>query len=240
LKRIAICMPAFNEEEGIGIFLQELYSAFEDQQVSFVVVDDCSTDHTVRKLQELSRENFPVNIFSNLQNRGHGYSTVKALREALNTNPDLVIAVDGDGQFFPEDIRIAADSLVSGVEVVEGVRSNRKDPLFRRFVSRVTRTLIFLRSGTLPLDANTPLRIYNPETLEMLIGLVPKETPVPNLFISSITRKRKISYREILVRSRDRLGSETTGSTWGRSPNWLPSRSFVRFVFSAVRSWLRS
>ena len=49
---IVICMPVFNEEQGITEFINEL-----NQNVlsaHFIVVDDCSTDSTGKALYLLS------------------------------------------------------------------------------------------------------------------------------------------------------------------------------------------
>ena len=70
------------------------------------------------------------------RNRGHGPSTLAALREAIATGADQVVAVDGDGQFRGEDlVRLAREGSEHDYDVVEGVRSGRKDPVYRAIVS---------------------------------------------------------------------------------------------------------
>ena len=43
----AVVMPVYNEEEGIAEFLRELASALTAHRVTFIVINDCSTDGTL-------------------------------------------------------------------------------------------------------------------------------------------------------------------------------------------------
>jgi dolichol-phosphate mannosyltransferase len=235
--KVSVVMPAYNEAEGIQTFLNELALALRSWSPNFVVVNDCSKDGTSEEVLSLARQGFPVELRNNEHNSGHGISTLRALSAGLQSGADIIIAIDGDGQFRGEDVALTLSSLEGDVVIVEGVRTHRDDPAFRRVVSLTTRLLVFFRTGSYPKDANTPLRLYRRATLEKLLGMVPSETPVPNLFISALTRKNKLNYLEIEVRSRDRLGAEVTGSTWGKGVSWLPSKRFLRFTVGAVRSW---
>lgn len=233
-------MPAYNEESGINIFLDELNNAFKDKEVQFIVVNDFSKDGTGNAVEQLRASGFPVSIFTNERNSGHGYSTIAALKFGLETNSDVVIAIDGDGQFYGSDVRKVYDSLSSQIEIVEGVRTERHDPLFRRIVSFATRLLVFSRSRAWPKDANTPLRAYKTKTLEQILKSIPADTPIPNLYISALTRKNNIPKVELVVESRDRIGEEITGTTWGKGVSWLPTKRFVGFTFKAISSWFRN
>ena len=239
MTKVAIVMPAYNEESGITIFLNELYDSFSDIEVQFVVINDCSKDETEKAVRALAKSGFPVSVYTNQQNRGHGFSTLEALKYGLETKSEVVIAIDGDGQFNGADVRKVFNSLQPGISIVEGVRTERHDPLFRRIVSLATRILVFSRSRKWPKDANTPLRAYQKSTLEKVLTVVPADTPIPNLYISAYTRKNKIHNLEIIVESRSRIGEEVTGTTWGKGLSWLPTKRFVNFTVSATKSWFR-
>lgn len=240
MTNVAIVMPAYNEESGIKIFLHELYDSFKDKQVEFIVVNDCSKDGTFAAVQQLSSTGFPVTVHTNEVNSGHGFSTIAALKFGLATNAEAIIAIDGDGQFNGADVRKVYEALSPAVDIVEGVRTQRHDPLFRRLVSLATRFLVFTRSGKWPKDANTPLRAYNASTLQQIITVVPADTPIPNLYISAYTRKNKIPKVELIVESRSRIGEEVTGTTWGKGLSWLPTKRFVNFTVSATKSWFKN
>lgn len=238
---VIVVMPAFNEAEGLRGFLEELKSSLTEWNPHFIVVNDASTDDTADVLSTLESEGFPVSYESNARNSGHGFSTLRALSRAVESGNRTIVAVDGDGQFSGAGIAHALEAFDKGeADVVEGVRNSRNDPLYRRLVSLATRALVWSKCGRVPPDANTPLRIYRSDILARLLADVPSTSPVPNLVISSLSRQRRLRIVYAQVESMPRRGKESTGSTWGKSRKSLPSKRFVAFCVSAVRSWYGS
>lgn len=239
LVRVSVVMPAFNESAGIVEFLGDIEAALCHVELSFVVVDDFSSDRTARVVEEWAAvAHRDVTVIRNAANHGHGISTVTALCNGLASGADVVVAVDGDGQFSGDDVaRVVSILLEQGVEVVEGARQQRGDPLFRRGASAATRTLVRARCGTAPRDANTPLRAYRPEVLRRLLACLPPYVMTPNLLISSMTRRAGLSLVEVEVMSRTRRGPDSGGSTWNSRRRSLPSRRFVGFCKEATVQW---
>jgi dolichol-phosphate mannosyltransferase len=238
--RVAVVMPAWNEAEGIAGFLDELQDALSGWAVEFVVVDDCSSDGTAAAVQAAGQRGTSVSVLSNDVNRGHGPSTMRALRAGLATGADVVVAIDGDGQFIGSDVaRVVARIAAGDTQVVEGVRADRGDALYRRLTSEVTRALVWSRAHTLPADANTPLRAYRPDLLRRLLDRVPPDAMTPNLIISALCRKWRVALAEVPVNSRPRRGVSVQGTTWGARRAGLPSRRFVTFCLRATGEWVR-
>lgn len=241
--RIAVVMPAYNEAEGIAGFLQELDSALRAWNPHFIVVDDASLDDTSHAATAAAAEadlGLSVSVHVNAENQGHGPSTLTALRLGLASEPDAVVAIDGDGQFAGADVaRVVHTLLNSDVEIVEGVRTERGDALYRQATSLVTQALVWSRCREWPKDANTPLRAYLPTILPSLLDRVPDDALTPNLIISALCRREGCSIAEVSVTSQPRRGSTSEGSTWGGRRSSLPSRRFVRFCAQASRQWIR-
>lgn len=235
---LVVVMPAWNEAEGIADFIGELDQALSEWSPEFVVVDDASTDGTVAQLQALVDAGVRVHVTVNHVNRGHGPSTMRALALGLELGASTVVAVDGDGQFIGSDLaRVVRERESTGADIVEGVRTSRSDPAYRRVVSWVTRLLVRTRAGCWPADANTPLRAYDPNALRGLLVVVPAGASTPNLIISAISRRRGLDVREISVTSIPRRGSDKGGSTWGKRRTILPSKRFLSFCGRAAREW---
>ena len=235
---IAIVMPAWNEEEGISEFLTELHDSLARWDPRFVVIDDKSTDNTPGVIRELASSGLPVSVTTNDVNSGHGPSTIRALRAGLSTQADVIVALDGDGQFIGSDVASVVETLIdSDADVVEGVRRSRNDPLYRQAVSAITRSLVWSRSRSWPADANTPLRAYRPEILEVLLTSTPEAASTPNLLISALCRQIQLNIIEVPVRSIPRRGSDQQGSTWKAKSKSLPSKRFIRFCSRAAREW---
>lgn len=235
---VAVVMPAWNEAEGISTFLAEIAEAMDGLCIKFVVVDDCSTDETGRAAGSVSLANARVKVSRNENNQGHGPSTVTALRLGAELETDVVIAVDGDGQFSGTDMRTLVDRvLVGDVDVVEGIRHERGNPLYRRVASLGTRALVASKARAWPTDANTPLRAYRREVLRDLLTVVPSRTLTPNLVIAAATRRWKLRVAEIPVIVRDRLGESAVGTTWGARAASLPTSRFMKFCWNGATGW---
>lgn len=235
-------MPAYNEAEGIVEFLQELNESLAAWNPAFVVVDDASRDGTAEAARAASTLVPPVDVIvqPNPVNRGHGPSTLEALRLGLASGADAVVAIDGDGQFTGSDVARVVQTLLEGdIEVVEGVRTARGDALYRRGTSLVTRMLVWSRSKAWPQDANTPLRAYQPAALAALLGQVPQDAMTPNLIISALCRRTRMRIAQVPVASRPRRGSTAHGSTWGSRRASLPSRRFISFCTKAAGQWVK-
>ena len=238
---LVITMPCFNEEEGTAQFIGELQQSFDGLNTFFVIIDDHSTDNTSEQLRIVKAKYTNVEVLINPENVGHGPSTLRGLHQALENDPQWILAVDGDGQFVGGDLRKSFD-LFSGTQsdVLEGIRIGREDPGFRKIITFSLRLLVFFKTRSLPKDANTPFRIYRKETLEQLLLRVNSKSLVPNIEISILTRKLSLTVLENRVLSRNRLGENKTGTTWKSTWDWMPSSRFIRFCINALKQLVRS
>lgn len=236
--KVVITMPAYNESDGISEFLTEIASALELSDFRIVVIDDCSKDNTIDVLVNLGSNRLAGKLVFKASpvNRGHGPTTMFALREALGMQTNLVVAVDGDGQFLGADIKKLIEiQQSSDSDVCEGVRRGRKEPWFRRITTMAVRLLVAVKARSRPpRDANTPLRVYRSEVLVELLRDIPDDCLVPNLMISVKCRRSRLKITEVPVKSLPRRGGDLRGGTMFGTQRLLPTRRFVRFVSKAI------
>jgi len=90
-----ILIPAYNE----GATIRDLAIRCLKQLDTVVVIDDGSTDDTIKQLDGLD-----VTILKNESNLGKAASLWKGMNYALKLNMQNIITLDGDGQHSPEDI----------------------------------------------------------------------------------------------------------------------------------------
>lgn len=236
---VVITMPAFNEESVLPSFLADICEAFAGLDFQVIVVNDCSTDNTEETLHALATS-YPLNVHTNPQNLGHGPSTLTALRLATELNPHHVVATDGDGHITGDTLRHLYDQALDQTSptVIEGARTRRDDPWFRKTVSAATRKLVQHHSGSAPHDANTPFRVYPTNLLQEIIVNIPADHMTPNLMVATVVRRDGIPFREVPITPHKREGNSETGSTWKQRFRFLPSRRFLQFCVKATTQWV--
>ena len=232
-ERIAVVMPAYNEAAGIAEFLLEIHEHLAPltSRLHVIVADDRSTDATAAVVAGLDVER--VQVQTQARNRGHGPTALAAYQAGLQLSPDVVLHVDGDGQFSGEDMaRVLAVLESTGADVVHGVRRGREDPWFRRALSFGLRVAVRPFAGRGVPDINTPLRAYRPDVLRPLIDAVGADAIVPHVHFSLAEARCELQVTCVPVRSLPRRGGETVGTMWGGNgqPKLPPKRlrSFVR------------
>ncbi len=94
-KTVTVVVPVLDEELAIGGVLDSM-PEFVD---SVIVIDDGSTDGTAAVARERGAE-----VISHGRNRGVGAAFDTGRRRVLTLHSDIMVNMDGDGQFAPSDI----------------------------------------------------------------------------------------------------------------------------------------
>ncbi len=200
----AIVMPAYNEagcirgvcEEWIGVLAQ-----LGDGRL--IVVNDGSTDETGFILDRLA-EQFSQICVVHQENVGHGAAIRRGYATALELGCGWVFQVDSDRQFEAGEM-LKLWALRDSFEFLLGVRSERKDPLLRRLLSKGHRLLVTLFFGVRVRDPNTPFRLMQSDLLEILLELIPEEAFAPNVFLSILAAGCGCRFKEVPVRHLPRV-----------------------------------
>lgn len=232
-----VVMPAFNEAEGIVSFIEEIRAHVQEsyEHVRFFVVDDRSTDGTAEALRALSGRVGDVHTVTAEENKGHGPTALAAYRLGLEPIPDVLVHVDGDGQFLGQDFPLLLRALADA-DVAHGVRHGRTDPWYRRVLTRAVQLLVLTTSGVNVPDVNTPMRAYRPDAIEALLGAVGgQELLVPHVHFSIAESRLGLQVRFVSVNSRPRRGASGAGTMWGAvTSTALPPRRLRAFARSAL------
>jgi len=96
---IVIVIPCYK----VSTKIMSVLSGIPDYVSKIIVVDDDCPEKTgmiVNKAKTLNK----VKVLTNTANLGVGGATKAGYIEALKSNPDVVIKIDGDGQMNPKDI----------------------------------------------------------------------------------------------------------------------------------------
>jgi len=139
LPLISLVCPAFEEEEVLPFFHQELAAVLARLQGRFdaeiIYVDDGSRDGTLRVMRDLARTDRRVRYLSLSRNFGKEAAMTAGLEHATG---EAVIVIDTDLQHPPALVPTLLEKWRAGADVVVTVRAD--DPqwgLFKRVTSRL-------------------------------------------------------------------------------------------------------
>jgi Glycosyltransferases involved in cell wall biogenesis len=98
------------------------------------VVNDGSFDYTKQILDELEKQYEAVRIVHHEKNKGYG----GALRTGFATaSKDFIFYTDGDAQYDVRDLPALWEQMRDGVDMVQGYKISRSDPLHRIIIGRL-------------------------------------------------------------------------------------------------------
>src|SRR5262249_48381081 len=119
--RLAVVVPAFNEERLLAVTLATMPS-FVDL---VIVVDDASGDGTARVARAAGDR---VRVEQHPSNRGVGAAIATGYRAAVRDGADVVAVMAADAQMHPDDLAPVALPVARGeVDYVKGDRFAHPD-----------------------------------------------------------------------------------------------------------------
>jgi glycosyltransferase involved in cell wall biosynthesis len=220
-KKIVCVLPAYNAQKTLEKTLEDIPSGIVDQ---FILVDDCSTDETVRTAKSLSSR-FPLLVVPHLQNMGYGGNQKTCYDLALKEGADVVVMLHPDYQYEPKLLGAMSALISSDVyDVVLGSRILGKGalaggmPLYKYIANRFLTAFENLMIGQKLSEYHTGYRAFSADVLrnlklaansddfvfdnEMLVQIVMKnyrigEISVPTKYFpeaSSINFSRSVKY----------------------------------------------
>ena len=157
---LSIVLPFFNEEENIDPMITRVRATLDslEYESEVVCVDDGSTDRTFSLLcKERSRDG-RIKIVKLQSNFGQTAALAAGFDHARG---EIIIPMDGDLQYHPEDIPDLLVKMGEGYDVVSGWRKNRNDPFFsRKLPSLIANRLMAKLSGIQIHDFGCTFKAY--------------------------------------------------------------------------------
>jgi glycosyltransferase involved in cell wall biosynthesis len=163
---LSVVMPVYNERETIEEIVSRVLAI--PMRVELVVVDDCSTDGTRARLEEL-QEQFGFTLLLQPRNQGKG----AALRRGFTAvKGDIVAIQDADLEYSPEEFPSLAQLIIEGrADVVYGSRflGSHRVFLFTHYLGNRVLTLITnVLYNTMLSDMETCYKVMRREVLNGL------------------------------------------------------------------------
>ena len=195
-----IIIPAFNEESNIE---KTVHSILKDApEFDYVVINDCSTDHTraICEEQGFNIVNLPINL-------GIGGAVQTGYKYAYEQGYDVAVQVDGDGQHDPEFLNLMAEHLMSHhLDMVIGSRFIEKkgfqSSTARRMGIVFFSKLIKILTGQIITDPTSGLRMVGRNVMGLFAVDYPRDYPEPESVVAVLRRGMKVEEIPVIMHER--------------------------------------
>ena len=213
--RLLIAIPCYNEAEKIASVLRSIPETFQGvNERSLLVVDDGSADDTAALALQAG-----AMVVRHKRNKGLGQAFRSAVDYALDHGFDLMVNMDGDGQFDPADIQTLLDPILMGeADFVTGSRfisgsKIRHMPAVKRWGNARMNRLVSRLCGQKFSDVSCGFRAYSRETL-LNINFYGRFTYTQESFVCFRFNNLAMAERAIGVTYFPERKSRVAGSIW--------------------------
>lgn len=114
--KVTVVITLFNNAESIKTAIRSIQNQ-KMSDLEIITVEDCSTDNSLQKIEELKNEDKRIKIIKNQKNKGALYS--KSIG-ALNAKGKYIVALDSDDLFINEDLfNICYMQAQENIDIIE-------------------------------------------------------------------------------------------------------------------------
>jgi glycosyltransferase involved in cell wall biosynthesis len=228
--KLVINIPALNEEKKIGETIKRIPRSFQGISEVFIqVVDDGSKDNTVKVSQEAGADQ----VYSHKVNRGIGVTFRTAVGKALKNGADVMVNIDADGQFNPDDIQKLISPILEGeADIVSADRFSdieaKNMPRPKYHLNKIAASVIGWFMNSKINDLTCGFRAYDREAL-LRLNLPGNYTYTQEVIIDALGKNLKVVWVPVEVTYFENRKSRVVKSIWSYVNN-----SF-RIILKAIR-----
>jgi len=159
---VSVVIPLYNEEDNIAELQRELAAALAGIDHEVILVDDCSKDATLARIERRPE----VRVIEFAKNTGQSAAMYAGIHAARG---EVIVLLDGDRQNDPADIPKLLAEIEKGADLVCGYRANRKDTTFKRIQSRIANAVRSRFTGDGVRDTGCTLKAMRAPCREALV-----------------------------------------------------------------------
>jgi glycosyltransferase involved in cell wall biosynthesis len=205
---IKVIIPAFNEENAIAKVIYDIPKIVDE----IIVIDNSSTDETAKNAKSAG-----ATVLKEVK-KGYGFACLKGLEYISNQTkkPTIVVFLDGDYSDYPEQLTQIIQPIIEGnIDFVSGARVKDLRELGAMtpqqiFGNWLATSLMRVFFGSKFTDLGPFRAIY----YEKLIALnMTDKTYGWTVEMQLKVLKKKMSYLEIPVKYRNRIGTSKVSGT---------------------------
>lgn len=158
--RLRIVIPAFNEEKSIARVLSAIPRTLPHiSEIRALVVSDGSTDDTAR----IAASNGAI-VITHTERLGLAAAFRTGLKAALDSHADIIVTLDADGQYRPEEIAVLLETMRrTKADLIVGDRSVVRCthmPVCNRIGNVIGSFMLRIMGVTRITDASSGFRLF--------------------------------------------------------------------------------
>ncbi|MDT0293124.1 glycosyltransferase family 2 protein [Mesonia ostreae] len=209
--RIKVIIPAFNEEESIGLVIKDIPDCVEE----VIVVSNNSSDNTERNTAKAG-----ASVLKEAR-KGYGYACLKGMDYIAQqeTPPEIIVFLDGDYSDYPEQLTQLVEPIIKrNIDFVIGARVKRlREPGSMTFPQIFGNGLATFLMKVMFNSRFTDLGPFRAIKYQKLLALgMEDKTYGWTVEMQLKALKKKYTYEEIPVKYRNRIGvSKVSGTLKG-------------------------
>ena len=164
---LTIFFPCYNDAGTIGSMIaaaDQVASEFTTDY-EIIVVDDGSTDSSRPLLEAIQQKRPKLQLIFHGENRGYGAAIRSGIAAATKT---LLFYTDGDGQYDVFELKKLLPIMQEGIDVVNGYKIFRHDPLYRVVIGIVYLRLMRLLFNFRLRDIDCDFRLLRRSVFEKI------------------------------------------------------------------------
>ncbi|NIJ46074.1 dolichol-phosphate mannosyltransferase [Wenyingzhuangia heitensis] len=120
MQQALIIIPTLNEVENIHAIINAVFTINANYHI--LIVDDNSTDGTIKAIQQLQHTNSNLYLEIRTQNRGLGKAYIHGFLWALKKDYEYILEMDADFSHNPKDIPRLINACEQGADLAIGSR----------------------------------------------------------------------------------------------------------------------
>lgn len=165
-KEISIILPVYNEEKNIENVVRSIVNFMPGvfDKFEIILVDDGSNDQTPNIIKKISEGDAVIKTVRHPKNIGYGAALISGFKVS---HYPLLFFMDSDGQFDMSEIKRLLP-YSEKFDIVAGIRTARRDSLYRVFAGRMYNSLICLLFGIKTKDITCGFKLFKRQVFDKM------------------------------------------------------------------------
>lgn len=188
-----VCIPAFNVESQI----KDVIKKSQNYVDKVIVCDDGSSDETYANAKSSG-----ALVLQHKANLGKGAALKTLFIKAKELGADIVITIDGDGQFLPEEIpKLIEPIKTNNFDIVIGNRflDKHEMPVYRKAGNKILDKFTKLAANLPFEDTQSGFRSYSKNAIEKISFFTNGFGVDSEILVDAVNKKLKVTEENITV-----------------------------------------